>query len=188
MTFINIPVEWFSIGFNWTWMLLFGDIRQGIFYSMLLSFWIIFCGEHLMVPYNYSFCSVFWGFVCCVSCFSDAEACLSCACRIRLRGTVCRCTGSRSDPSSSDPSVSLFLTCVKGEAKGNVVLSAALLGHQMSPFECCFCCRGVQLTNPFYSIWATDVGTELAVSFFNLSGKNNLTSSLKSLVVFLGGL
>lgn len=49
MTFINIPVEWFSIGFNWTWMLLFGDIRQGIFYSMLLSFWIIFCGEHLMV-------------------------------------------------------------------------------------------------------------------------------------------
>lgn len=50
MTFINIPVEWFSIGFNWTWMLLFGDIRQGIFYSMLLSFWIIFCGEHLMVP------------------------------------------------------------------------------------------------------------------------------------------
>lgn len=51
MTFINIPVEWFSIGFNWTWMLLFGDIRQGIFYSMLLSFWIIFCGEHLMVLY-----------------------------------------------------------------------------------------------------------------------------------------
>lgn len=49
MTFINIPVEWFSIGFDWTWMLLFGDIRQGVFYAMLLSFWIIFCGEHMMV-------------------------------------------------------------------------------------------------------------------------------------------
>lgn len=49
MTFINLPVEWFSIGFDWTWMLLFGDIRQGIFYAMLLSFWIIFCGEHMMV-------------------------------------------------------------------------------------------------------------------------------------------
>lgn len=28
-------------------------------------------------------------------------------------------------------------------------------------------CRGVQLTNPFYSIWTTDVGTELAVSFLD---------------------
>lgn len=56
MTFINIPVEWFSVGFDWTWMLLFGDIRQGIFYAMLLSFWIIFCGEHLMVS-NFSFLS-----------------------------------------------------------------------------------------------------------------------------------
>lgn len=25
--------------------------------------------------------------------------------------------------------------------------------------------RGVQLKNPFYSIWASDIGTELAVSF-----------------------
>ncbi|XP_044530694.1 protein wntless homolog [Gracilinanus agilis] len=51
MTFINVPVEWFSIGFDWTWMLLFGDIRQGIFYAMLLSFWIIFCGEHMMMAF-----------------------------------------------------------------------------------------------------------------------------------------
>uniref|UniRef100_A0A8C6P4Q8 Wnt ligand secretion mediator n=1 Tax=Nothobranchius furzeri TaxID=105023 RepID=A0A8C6P4Q8_NOTFU len=90
MTFINIPVEWFSVGFNWTWMLLFGDIRQGIFYSMLLSFWIIFCGEHLMVH------------------------------------------GSRRD------------------------LHNRFKLHQ--------------LTNPFYSIWASDVGTELALSFIILAG------------------
>lgn len=27
------------------------------------------------------------------------------------------------------------------------------------------CERGVQLRNPFYSIWVTDIGTKLAVSF-----------------------
>lgn len=58
MTFINIPVEWFSVGFNWTWMLLFGDIRQGIFYAMLLSFWIVFCGEHLMVRATFLFVQI----------------------------------------------------------------------------------------------------------------------------------
>ncbi|NXL68306.1 WLS protein, partial [Chordeiles acutipennis] len=60
MTFINIPVEWFSIGFDWTWMLLFGDIRQGIFYAMLLSFWIIFCGEHMMDQNERNRLSGYW--------------------------------------------------------------------------------------------------------------------------------
>ncbi|KAF7254239.1 hypothetical protein EYD10_01276 [Varanus komodoensis] len=60
MTFINIPVEWFSIGFDWTWMLLFGDIRQGIFYAMLLSFWIIFCGEHMMDQNERNHFSAYW--------------------------------------------------------------------------------------------------------------------------------
>lgn len=35
------------------------------------------------------------------------------------------------------------------------------------PFHVASLCRGVQLTNPFYSIWTTDVGTELAVSFLD---------------------
>ncbi|XP_035993776.1 protein wntless homolog [Fundulus heteroclitus] len=105
MTFINIPVEWFSVGFNWTWMLLFGDIRQGIFYSMLLSFWIIFCGEHLMDQSERNRFSVYWKQV----------------------GPIVFCSSC------------LFI------------------------FDMCE--RGVQLTNPFYSIWASDIGTELAMSF-----------------------
>eukprot|EP00069_Balaena_mysticetus_P021575 bmy_13601T0 len=36
---------------------------------------------------------------------------------------------------------------------------------------------GVQLTNPFYSIWTTDVGTELAV-FRNISGKQSSLSAM----------
>ncbi|KAM9849299.1 protein wntless homolog [Aulostomus maculatus] len=48
MSFLNVPVEWLSLGFDWMWILLFEDIQQGVFYSTLFCFWIIFCGEHLM--------------------------------------------------------------------------------------------------------------------------------------------
>ncbi|XP_030061611.1 protein wntless homolog [Microcaecilia unicolor] len=110
MTFINIPVEWFSIGFNWTWMLLFGDIRQGIFYAMLLSFWIVFCGEHMMDQSERNHFSRYWKQV------------------------------------------------------GPIAFGSCCL------FIFDMCERGVQLKNPFYSIWATDVGTELAMAFIIVAG------------------
>ncbi|NXD29517.1 WLS protein, partial [Spelaeornis formosus] len=110
MTFINIPVEWFSIGFDWTWMLLFGDIRQGIFYAMLLSFWIIFCGEHMMDQSERNRLSGYWKQV------------------------------------------------------GPIAVGSFCL------FIFDMCERGVQLKNPFYSIWTTEVGTELAMAFIIVAG------------------
>ncbi|XP_071421424.1 protein wntless homolog [Pithys albifrons albifrons] len=110
MTFINIPVEWFSIGFDWTWMLLFGDIRQGIFYAMLLSFWIIFCGEHMMDQNERNQLSGYWKQV------------------------------------------------------GPIAVGSFCL------FIFDMCERGVQLKNPFYSIWTTEVGTELAMAFIIVAG------------------
>ncbi|NXE77873.1 WLS protein, partial [Cochlearius cochlearius] len=110
MTFINIPVEWFSIGFDWTWMLLFGDIRQGIFYAMLLSFWIIFCGEHMMDQNERNRLSGYWKQV------------------------------------------------------GPIAVGSFCL------FIFDMCERGVQLKNPFYSIWTTEVGTELAMAFIIVAG------------------
>ncbi|KAM4722536.1 protein wntless homolog [Rhinophrynus dorsalis] len=110
MTFINIPVEWFSLGFNWNWMLLFGDIRQGIFYSMLLSFWIIFCGEHMMDQMERNRISVYWKQV------------------------------------------------------GPIAFGSCCL------FIFDMCERGVQLKNPFFSIWTTDVGADLAMAFIIVAG------------------
>ncbi|XP_052333242.1 protein wntless homolog isoform X5 [Oncorhynchus keta] len=124
MTFINIPVEWFSVGFNWTWMLLFGDIRQGIFYAMLLSFWIIFCGEHLMDHVERNRFSIYWKQVGPI-----------------VFGSFC---------------LFIFDMCERFSATISDVLV--------------FPTRGVQLKNPFYSIWASDVGTELAMAFIIVAG------------------
>uniref|UniRef100_A0A3P8U7L9 Wnt ligand secretion mediator n=1 Tax=Amphiprion percula TaxID=161767 RepID=A0A3P8U7L9_AMPPE len=60
MTFLNLPVEWLSLGFEWTWMLLFEDAQQGAFYSALFCFWIIFCGEHLMDQSQRNRLSAYW--------------------------------------------------------------------------------------------------------------------------------
>ena len=49
MIFLNIPLEFISIPFDAIWMLLFTDVRQGFFYAILFSFWVVFTGEHLMV-------------------------------------------------------------------------------------------------------------------------------------------
>lgn len=43
-------------------------------------------------------------------------------------------------------------------------LSAVVVGC-ISLFVFDMCERGAQLKNPFYSIWATNTGTHLAVSF-----------------------
>jgi len=52
MLFVNLPLELVSILLDADWMLVFTDVRQGSFYAVLLSFWIIFIGEHLMDSAN----------------------------------------------------------------------------------------------------------------------------------------
>lgn len=44
-----VPLEYLTLQFEMPCMLLLGDIKQGIFYAVLLSFWLVFAGEHLMV-------------------------------------------------------------------------------------------------------------------------------------------
>ncbi|XP_040911808.1 protein wntless homolog isoform X1 [Toxotes jaculatrix] len=150
MTFINIPVEWFSIGFNWTWMLLFGDIRQGIFYSMLLSFWIIFCGEHLMDTQFFTT----WGLG-----SGQVKMCESCVPATKIFPEPgLHCTNNSQDQTERNR------FSVYWKQVGPIVFGSFCL------FIFDMCERGVQLTNPFYSIWASDVGTELAMAFIIVAG------------------
>lgn len=46
--FMNFPLEWLTLWINLPFMLLVTDIRQGLFYGLLMSFWVIFTGEHLV--------------------------------------------------------------------------------------------------------------------------------------------
>ena len=112
LTFLNMPLEYLTLAFDMPFMLLLGDIRQGIFYASLLSFWLVFAGEHLMIQdgVNSNSLRAYWKHLSAV-----AIGCLS-----------------------------LFI------------------------FDMCE--RGVQLRNPFYSIWVTDLGTNLALTFIILAG------------------
>lgn len=49
LTFLNAPIELLTLIFDMPFMPLFQDIRQGIFYASLLSFWLVFAGEHMMI-------------------------------------------------------------------------------------------------------------------------------------------
>lgn len=113
LSFLNLPLEYFTLAYDMPWLNLFNDIKQGIFYANLLIFWLIFAGEHLI----------------------------------------------------SDQGV--------GEPTG---LSAYWRNLSVVLFGCLclfifdMCERGVQLQNPFYSIWVTELGTNLALGFIILAG------------------
>ncbi|XP_054280120.1 protein wntless [Macrosteles quadrilineatus] len=111
LTFLNMPLELLTLFFDLPFMLLLSDIREGIFYAALLSFWLVFAGEHLMIQESQkNHLRAYWK---------------------HLSGVGIGCT-------------SLFI------------------------FDMCE--RGTQLRNPFYSIWVTDLGTNLALTFIILAG------------------
>lgn len=112
LLFLDLPIEYFSLYFDMPFMLLLNDIRQGVFYAMLLSFWLIFAGEHMLIQDNgeKNTLKMYWK---------------------HLSAIVIGC-------------LSLLI------------------------FDLCE--RGVQLCNPFYSIWVTPIGTNLALTFIILAG------------------
>lgn len=112
LAFLDLPIEYLTLIFDMPYMLLISDIRQGIFYAMLLSFWLVFAGEHMLIQDN----------------------------------------GEKN-------SLKLYWKH----------LSTIIIGC-LSLLIFDLCERGIQLVNPFYSIWVTRIGTSLALTFIILAG------------------
>jgi len=110
VTILDCPLELLQLGIDIPFMLLLNDIRQGAFYAMLMSFWVIFAGEHIMDQTERNRLSVYWKHLSAI-----------------IFGSIC-----------------LFV------------------------FDMCE--RGIQLKNPFFSIWVTNAGTKLALAFIILAG------------------
>lgn len=108
MTHSTVPLELLTLYIEMRFMTLLSDVRQGIFYSMLCSFWLVFAGEHMLIQESgeRNTLKIYWR---------------------HLSAVVTGC-------------VSLFL------------------------FDICE--RGIQLRNPFYTIWVSQLGSKVAVSSF----------------------
>ncbi|CAG9131634.1 unnamed protein product [Plutella xylostella] len=109
---LNMPLEYLTLQFDLPFMLLLGDIRQGVFYATLFSFWLVFAGEHMLIQ-----------------------------------------------DTTAQSSLKQYWRHLSAVAMGCISL-----------FIFDMCERGVQLRNPFYSIWVTDLGTNLALTFIVLAG------------------
>uniref|UniRef100_A0A0B7A378 Protein wntless n=1 Tax=Arion vulgaris TaxID=1028688 RepID=A0A0B7A378_9EUPU len=60
LSIMNCPIEWLTLAINMPFLMLLNDIRDGAFYAMLLSFWIIFVGEHMMDQLERNRLFVYW--------------------------------------------------------------------------------------------------------------------------------
>lgn len=122
-----MPIEYFTLAFDMPFMLLLSDLRQGVFYATLLSFWLVFAGEHMLV--------------------SSLPVLLFAQTLVVIIDVA-------------------FQIQDNGERNTLKIywkhLSAVVVGC-ISLFVFDVCERGVQLRNPFFSIWVSNFGSHFAV-------------------------
>lgn len=131
-----MPVEYFTLAFDMPFMLLLSDLRQGVFYATLLSFWLVFAGEHMLV-------SVFFLY-------------------------------KSHTPPKNNGLIAIARFQIQDNGERNTLkiywkhLSAVVVGC-VSLFVFDVCERGVQLRNPFFSIWVSNFGSHFAVRILKLT-------------------
>uniref|UniRef100_A0A8R1I638 Protein wntless n=1 Tax=Caenorhabditis japonica TaxID=281687 RepID=A0A8R1I638_CAEJA len=114
LAILDFPIEWISLTHRIPILLLFSDLRQGLFYTVLFSFWLIFAGEHLI---------------------DDT---------------------TRNNIMSYRFNLSFIVTA-----------SGALLIYDLIE-------RGSQLYDPFYSVWSSPTGSQIAYAAIGISGLSTL--------------
>jgi hypothetical protein len=129
-----VPIEWISLWCPWPALLLLADIRQGLFYAVLFSFWLIFSGEHLIDDNTRNNLVTF--FVCvenCIIFFKNSEKILA-----------------------------KFVTGFNHLVFPPVIRCTMAFSLKIS-FFCQFQIveRGMQIHDPFYSVWSTGQGHPL---------------------------
>ncbi|KFB39690.1 hypothetical protein ZHAS_00007161 [Anopheles sinensis] len=101
LTFLNLPLEYFTLFFDMPFMLLLSDIRQGIFYAALLSFWLVFAGEHMLLGfiisagisaglYFFFLCYMIWKVFCNINIKRTSLPSMSSARRLHYEGIIYR--------------------------------------------------------------------------------------------------
>ncbi|CAE17879.1 Protein wntless homolog [Caenorhabditis elegans] len=102
LVILDFPIEWISLTYRIPFLLLISDLRQGLFYTVLFSFWLIFAGEHLIDD------------------------------------------NTRNNLKSYRFNLSFIITA-----------SLGLLIYDLIE-------RGIQLYDPFYSVWSSPTGSQIA--------------------------
>lgn len=57
---ISVPIEFSILFFNMRCMRLISDVRKVTFYAALLSFWLIFAGENMLIEDGASTLKTYW--------------------------------------------------------------------------------------------------------------------------------
>ena len=137
-----VPFEYLKLWFDLPWTVVLADFRQGLFLCAMATFWAVFVAEHRSYDnVNYW---IFNSFL-----FVGIDRCLR---QVAAEDWVV--IGNNWQLCSLD----VLLSSLMSSVRGTVTIELCILPLSWQQ------CRGIQVILPFYSLWSTREGQQLAVS------------------------